>query len=65
MARRKSKSDPLDKEIEQLYYKHASGRNINVMKIGQLYTDAKADHANGKTLEQAVIDAIAKHCEPA
>jgi tetratricopeptide (TPR) repeat protein len=51
----------LDKQIEQFYYKHAQGTQINVMDIGKLYKDCRAAYEAGEDLEQAVIKAIAKY----
>lgn len=53
----------LDAEIEQLYYRHASGRQINVMAIGALFKKAADLHSNGVGLELAVKAAIELFCE--
>ena len=60
----KRQENKLDKGIELLYKKYAAGRQINIMKIGVLYRDAKKDHLAGLDLEIAVKNAIARHCEP-
>lgn len=64
MARKINPDKQLDKDIEQLYYRHGNGRQINIMKIGKLFADAKTSHLAGATLEDAVKAAIEKHCDP-
>lgn len=53
----------IDKQIEQLYAKHAAGRQINILKIGTVYADCRAAVAAGGDLEAAVIAAVAKYTE--
>lgn len=61
----KRQENKLDSQIEKLYYKLASGRQINIMKIGALFRDAKKTHLAGTDLETAVKAAIETHCEAA
>lgn len=60
----KRQENKLDKQIEASYYKNAQGRQIDIMKIGALFRDAKKDHLNGMTLDEAVLKAIETHCVP-
>jgi len=54
----------LDREIERLYYQHAQGRQINVMKIGSLFAGVRGAVEKGADLETAVKVAIDLFCEP-
>jgi hypothetical protein len=51
----------LDKAIEQLYYKHAQGRQINIMDIDKIFkagTTAYAAASSLEDVEAAVLIAI-------
>lgn len=52
----------LDKLIEQIYYKHASGLQINIMDIGKVFKAGEEAYAAGGDVEQAVKDAIKAYC---
>lgn len=52
----------LDKLIESLYYKHASGLQINIMDIGKVFKAGEKAYAAGGDVEQAVKDAISVYC---
>mgnify|MGYP001569456337 CR=1 FL=1 len=54
----------LDREIERLYGKLASGRQINVLQIGPLFARARQAYSGGMALDLAVEYAIGLHCEP-
>jgi phage gpG-like protein len=54
----KKKANPLDAAIEQEYYKQASGKQINVMDISNVYIYCKQHIAAGKSLEVAMAEAI-------
>lgn len=58
----KRQLNAIDKQIEGLYYKHAGGLQISLMRIGALFKDARDLHLGGAALEDAVKSAIAKHC---
>lgn len=57
-------AEELDKQIERLYYQHADRRQIDIMKIGKLFADARTAHVAGTPLEDAVKAAIEKFCDP-
>lgn len=68
-AKSSAKSNPkplskkaLDKLIEQIYYKHASGLQINIMDIGKVFKAGEKAYAAGGDVEQAVKDAIKAYC---
>lgn len=52
----------LDRLIEQIYYKHASGLQINIMDIGKVFKMGEQAYAAGGDVEQAVKDAIKLYC---
>ncbi len=61
MSKRQSK---LDKQIEAIYYKVASGVQINIMNISKLFRLATDLHTqDGLDLETAVKAAVAKYRE--
>lgn len=55
----------LDAQIERLYCRHAAGRQIDIMKIGQLYAYCRTVAAAGGDLEAAVVTAVAQYTEAA
>jgi hypothetical protein len=62
---RRQLAKQLDKQIERLYYQHAQGRQIPVLKIVQIYVAGRTAAAAGEDVEAAVIAAIAVHTEVA
>ena len=56
-----AKADKLDKAIEQAYYVHGAGTQINIMDIGKLFRDVRADVAGGAELVPAVQAAISRY----
>ena len=63
MARR-SKTNPIDRAIDQEYTRQANGRQINIMNIGPLFNQARISIGAGLTPAQAVSRAILLYCEP-
>lgn len=51
----------LDKEIEQIYYRHASGVQVNIMDIGKIFRAGRDAHARGEPMEPAIVAAIQAH----
>jgi hypothetical protein len=51
----------LRKDIEQEYYKQGNGVEINIMSIGKIYADVTAAVNGGKSLQDAMAEAIAKY----
>lgn len=62
--RKRTKKDPIDSAIEQAYYRLAVGRQINVMKISDLFRDCRLKIAFGFPVDIAVGHAIERYCEP-
>ena len=62
--RTKSKDKALDKAIEKLYYVHATGRQIDIMKIGTFYAFVRQEIAGGAAIELAVIEGVKRFTEP-
>lgn len=59
MAKRQTKADKaLDKEIERLYHLHAMGRQIDILDITKVFGAARAAHAQGLSMEEAVKAAV-------
>ena len=58
MRRRKDKTAEL---IERTWYKLASGVQVNIMDIGAIFDGAKAEMAEGATVEEAVQTMISKY----
>jgi hypothetical protein len=57
------KKNPIDKQIEQEYYKQATGKQINIMDIPNVFVYCKQHIAIGKTLEVAMAEAVAIYCK--
>lgn len=55
----------LDREIERIYCRLAQGRRIDVMKIGQVFAAGHAAKADGRDLEAAIAEAVARLTEAA
>ena len=55
MARRATKKDPLDAEIESIYYANCSGIQISVLDIGKVFDAGRKAAAEGKDLKEAIV----------
>ncbi len=55
----------LEKLIEQSYYRHGSGVQINIIDISKIYKDVTAAYNAGRSVDEGMIDAIAKYRLPA
>ncbi len=54
-------TDDVDRVIERLYYKHCQGTQIAVLDIPKLFDDCYIALEEGRNIEEAVVDAIAKY----
>lgn len=61
MAKQSREDRKLDAQIDALYSVHGVNVQIDIMDISNIFRDSKAALAAGGTLEQGVIDAIAKY----
>jgi hypothetical protein len=62
--RRTSKKNPdkaLDNQVNDLFNKHGSGIQFNIMDLGNLHNDTKNAIKSGTDPDQAMLDAIAKY----
>ena len=59
----KREQNKLDKQIEQLYYRHGNGVQIDIMNINKLFSFCRQAAEVGTPLEQAVVAAIAIYRE--
>ena len=61
IARKPSKRQlaQIDRQIEQLYYRHCAGIQINVMDIGKVFAAGRAAHAAGQDIAAAIIATVA------
>ena len=53
----------IDRQIEQLYYRHCSGTTINVLDIGKVFAAGRTAALAGQDIAAAIIstvDALAK-----
>ncbi len=55
----------LDKLIEQSYYRHGSGVQINIMDISNIYKNVTSAYNAGRSVDEAMVEAIAKYRLPA
>jgi hypothetical protein len=53
--------EKLDKEIEQAWYRLASGVGVDIMDIGKVFNDVRAAFKAGSTIDAAVEVAKAKY----
>lgn len=60
----RTKANPIDRQIEQAYYRLAQNRQINVLKITALFRDARTMIERGQPIDDAVTAAILTYCEP-
>lgn len=76
MKTKQASKKQIDAAIEFYYVKHAKGKQINIMKMGQVFKDAllavttQAERAPGPVNVAEVLDAVmpeivARYCEPA
>lgn len=56
----KRQANKLDKQIEQIFYAHCSGIQINVLDIGKVFAAGRAAAAAGESIEAAVIARVAQ-----
>ena len=61
----KRRSDKLDTAIERVYYRHAAGRTIEVLRIPALFREARTAVAAGADLETTIVRLVAKYTEAA
>lgn len=62
IERAKKKAEKaLDSQIEQAWYRLASGIEVSVLDIPRIFRDAKIEMAAGKTAEEAVTIQIARY----
>ena len=61
MARQKK--DTVEMAIEQEWYKQGSGVQINIMNISKVFKDCKVEMKQGKTVQEAIANAIVKYRE--
>jgi len=52
----------LDQAIASYYQKHAAGKSINVLDIGDIFKAGRKAAIAGADVEQAIINAIAIYC---
>jgi len=52
----------IDRMIEKIYYKVASGKQINIMDIPKVFAESRRAIANGSTVEQAVRASVLMYC---
>lgn len=56
---KKSKADKLlDNQIEQIFYKHCSGIQINIMDVSKVFAEGKKAAAEGRDLTQAIVSFV-------
>ena len=53
----------IDKEIEQEYYRQASGKVIDIMDICKVFSHARAAISTGCPVSQAVRAAVLMYCQ--
>jgi hypothetical protein len=59
MKRQTKAEKQADKQIEQAFYRVASGAQINVMDIGKVFSTGRAALAEGKDLDTAIREIVA------
>ncbi len=62
-ARKDPATAKLDKEIEQAWYKHAAGVQIDIMNIPKVFSEATEMVKGGKSVEEAVKELAQKYKE--
>jgi len=59
---RRPKIDPIDRAIEQAYYRVASGVQVSIMDIPKIFRDAKTLLAGGRTdIDQVLIEVVKRY----
>lgn len=64
MAKQSKADRELNDTIAESYRRCAMGRVINVLKIGPLFKDVRAELLAGRFLDDAMRDAIERYAEP-
>jgi hypothetical protein len=59
MTKREEKK--LDTEIEKIYNRHGGGVQIDIFDISKIFKAGKDAHIAGRSVELAVIEAIAQY----
>lgn len=57
-------SNRVDTLIEAIYYRHAVGKQINILDISKIYAAGRGALETGADPEPAIIAAIAQYCTP-
>lgn len=50
-----------DKQIEQAFYRHATGVQINIMDLGKIHAAGRAAIETGRDLDAAIVAAVAEY----
>lgn len=58
MTKRKN---ALDKLIEETYYRHGYGVTIDLFSIPKIFAEGRAALAEGRDLDAAIIESIARY----
>ena len=58
----KRQSNKLDKQINALYPRYASGKQIDIMDIPKLFKDVRDQVLQGLDVDQAVQNSVNKFC---
>jgi hypothetical protein len=61
MARGKRKTPSVDDVIEEVYSRHGENVQISVLDIGKIFNAGRRAALDGKSIEAAVIAAIAQY----
>lgn len=64
MARKRSEK-AIDREIDSYYRQHSQGFTINIMDIGKVFKAGHQAANNGRSIEEAIKEAIKTYCTPA
>lgn len=59
MKRQTKAEKQTDKQIEQAFYRVASGAQINVMDLSKIFSAGRAAIAEGKDLDAAIREIVA------
>ena len=59
----RNRKNPVDAQVEAIYYRNAQGKSINIMDIGKVFDAGRGAAKRGEDIEAAVIAAIGKYCQ--